>query len=92
KFNHTIIAVFIAIAFSVASCNNSTKTNEQKSEAVQTTTTTRSMEAKVWQCPMDPHVIKNDAGKCPVCGMDLEQKTYHEALMFLSNFKKENAD
>ena len=49
-------------------------------------------DTKVYQCSMHPHIIKDGAGKCPICGMELEQKTYHEALMFLSTYRKEHTD
>lgn len=29
------------------------------------------MDKKLYTCPMDPDVIKNDPGSCPKCGMDL---------------------
>jgi hypothetical protein len=89
KSTKIIIAFVISLCLLFSSCNNST----QPKEAKESTTAVKSgHDVKVYQCPMDPHIIKNEAGKCPVCGMDLEQKTYHEALMFLANFKKENAD
>lgn len=79
-----IIASIISVCLLLSSCNNSGQSKESTSQS--------GHNAKVYQCPMNPHIIRNEAGKCPICGMDLEQKTYHEALMFLSNFKKENAN
>ena len=71
-----------------SSCNSST--SKEKNATTQAPTTHHTMDATVFQCPMDPHIIKDEAGSCPICEMDLEQKTYHEALMFLSDFKKED--
>lgn len=89
KSTKVIFTCVISLSLLLSSCNNSTRSQEATPS---TSAPAASHDAKVYQCPMDPHIIKNEAGKCPVCGMDLEQKTYHEALMFLSNFKKENAD
>ena len=80
------ITFFSALIFVLlTSCNNTTPKEEKNATATKHYT----MEDKVYQCPMHPHIIKDETGSCPVCGMDLEQKNYHEALMFLSNFKKE---
>ena len=52
--------IFILILATVASCNNSSKTQT----------------AAVYQCPMDCEEGKtyDKPGKCPVCEMDLEKK------------------
>lgn len=89
KSTKIITASIIYVCLLLSSCNNSTQPKDTKES---TSAAQSGHDVKVYQCPMDPHIIRNEAGKCPVCGMDLEQKTYHEALMFLSNFKKENAD
>ncbi len=85
----SLIVTLAIVAFS--SCNNSASKEESKA-TTQTEVSHHAMDAKVFQCPMDPHIIKDEAGKCPICEMELEQKTYHEALVFLSDFKKENPD
>jgi YHS domain-containing protein len=36
--------------------------------------TSKTSEAAYWTCPMHPEVHKSAAGKCPMCGMDLEYK------------------
>ena len=28
-------------------------------------------EGEVYTCPMHPHVVSEDEGTCPICGMDL---------------------
>ena len=42
-----------------------------------------------WNCSMHPEIIRNEAGSCPICGMELvpmqpnisaEEKTYKELL------------
>lgn len=76
----------VLLIFLLTSCNNATPKEEKSTTATKHYT----MDDKVYQCPMHPHIIKEATGSCPVCGMDLEQKNYHEALMFLSDFKKEN--
>jgi RND family efflux transporter MFP subunit len=30
--------------------------------------------ATVYVCPMHPQIVRNEAGKCPICGMDLVKK------------------
>lgn len=32
-------------------------------------------EQKVYTCPMHPEIIRNEPGQCPICGMDLVEKT-----------------
>lgn len=86
-----LLFIIIIIGIGFSSCNNSAR-KEQKSTTTQTPATHHTMDATVYQCPMDPHIIKDEAGNCPICEMELEQKTFHEALMFLSDFKKENPD
>ena len=86
------ITVFsIGIFLFVTSCNTSSKPKEDRTAQPQTHSV-HSSDETVYQCPMDPHIIKDAAGSCPVCGMELERKTYHEALMFLVNYKKENPE
>lgn len=41
----------------------------------------------VFQCPMDWNVISDDAGKCTVCGMNLEKYTIKEAKENLISHK-----
>ena len=84
------VSFYVVVVF-LCSCNNSTQL-KQNSSTTQQTPSPRSAASKVFQCPMHPHIIKDEAGNCTICGMELEQKTYHEALMFLSDFKKENPD
>src|SRR5688572_14892273 len=35
----------------------------------------RRLGAAEWTCPMDPEVIRDKAGSCPICGMALEPRT-----------------
>lgn len=39
-----------------------------------TETKAKPQQAK-WTCPMHPHYIADDAGSCPICGMDLVRQT-----------------
>lgn len=66
------VAFFLILTIAIASCNNKTKTegntDEIKTDTIQT--------AALYQCPMDCEKGKTyeQAGKCPVCEMDLEKK------------------
>jgi Cu(I)/Ag(I) efflux system membrane fusion protein len=33
-----------------------------------------SEQQKIYTCPMHPEIIRNEPGKCPICGMDLVEK------------------
>ena len=33
-----------------------------------------SAQQKIYTCPMHPEIIRNESGKCPICGMDLVEK------------------
>ena len=33
---------------------------------------TGSSPGTIWTCPMHPEIRRNEAGPCPICGMDLE--------------------
>jgi hypothetical protein len=82
--NHFIYLLLSAALFA---CNQKPTENNAQQPASE-----READATVYQCPMHPHIVKDAAGACPVCEMDLEQKSYHEALMFLSDYKNEHAD
>ena len=36
-------------------------------------------EQAVWTCPMHPQIVEHEPGTCPICGMDLVQKSHHES-------------
>jgi membrane fusion protein, copper/silver efflux system len=60
----TILAIsFLALLF--AACDNK---KDPHAEHVQEAT------QEVWTCPMHPEIIRDKAGQCPICGMDLVKK------------------
>jgi len=36
---------------------------------------TRASAAALWTCPMHPHILEEEPGECPICGMDLVPAT-----------------
>ncbi|WP_312334831.1 efflux RND transporter periplasmic adaptor subunit [Sphingobacterium sp.] len=68
------IVCFLMIILTLYSCNNNADKNghSDSSHAVESSLT--------YTCPMHPEVISDKPGKCPKCGMELEQKAHtHEA-------------
>ncbi|MGQ0827965.1 MAG: efflux RND transporter periplasmic adaptor subunit [Bacteroidota bacterium] len=52
----------------ILACNNGKESNnEHENHSTQ--------EQKVYTCPMHPEIIRNEPGQCPICGMDLVEKT-----------------
>ena len=62
----------LAITIALAACSG---TNPAR-DAIDAQTT-RSPDAAdgAWTCPMHPEVSSDQAGKCPMCGMDLVRRT-----------------
>jgi Cu(I)/Ag(I) efflux system membrane fusion protein len=63
-----INAFLIGSIISLSHCNSSNKSVESKIVSVDLHT---HVEEDFWTCPMHPQVRKEEAGKCPICGMDL---------------------
>lgn len=65
KRNYTgkLIAI-VALLMLFFSCKEKTKTTT-------VVTTHQHNEAAKYTCPMHPQIIKDEPGKCPICGMDL---------------------
>ena len=55
----SILLIFVII---LASC-----TSQQTAEHSHT-------EGEYYTCPMHPTVVQDEAGECPICGMDLIEK------------------
>lgn len=71
KNNIQIAILFLAVLF--MACSN---------ETVQETQTDHKQHPeKTYTCPMHPEIIRNEPGKCPICGMILiEKKEKNEAI------------
>ena len=52
-------------------CNS----NETNQNATEQTETKQEVAGVTYTCPMHPEVISNEPGKCPKCGMNLEEVT-----------------
>lgn len=87
----SVVIYAVLILLMLSSCNNSSKSKEGN-VATQTTKHEHKMDDKVYQCSMHPHIMKDEAGNCPICDMTLEEKTYHEALTYLAAYKKDHPD
>jgi len=71
-----IIIVILALAIGLGAgyfifgnsqqVNAPTEVHNHKAEAVKTST-----DAEIWTCSMHPQIKQNEAGDCPLCGMDL---------------------
>jgi Cu(I)/Ag(I) efflux system membrane fusion protein len=52
----------------------------------------KNKDGKLWECPMDWNVISDDAGRCPICKMNLKEYTIDEVKANLNKhgyeFKK----
>jgi hypothetical protein len=69
-----LLAAACLLAFTFAACTaTETKTSSTSDSTAAHADST--MVAAVWQCPMKCEGDKTyaEAGKCPVCGMDLEK-------------------
>lgn len=61
-----LLLLFCAL---ILACNNGKEpSNEHENHSNQ-------QEQKVYTCPMHPEIIRNEPGQCPICGMDLVEKT-----------------
>ncbi len=74
--NVLTLSLFAAALFFVTACGGNAKTDEHAGHDHDTPAATESGEAKaaeVYYCPMKCEGEKtyDEAGKCPVCGMDL---------------------
>ena len=74
-----IIACVFAVQFFLASCNSNEKeiSSKEKSDSISSLDRITNQETvSKYMCPMDCENGKTyaDAGKCPVCEMDLEIK------------------
>ena len=71
----SLMPVLLVLALIVSACNSSHK--HQEGEAVEYT------------CPMHPQVIKDEPGKCPICGMDLVPKSHTSTGFTLNDSLKQ---
>ncbi len=75
---------FVLIGLTVfTACNNggsNQNTTEQTTVKADSSKQTNPEMAAVYSCPMHPEVTSNEPGKCPKCGMNLEEvaATDHE--------------
>lgn len=74
-----IIACIFALQFFLTSCNSNEKeiSSHEKSDSIKSLDTITNIDiASKYLCPMDCENGKTyaDAGKCPICEMDLEIK------------------
>ncbi|WP_210489926.1 heavy metal-binding domain-containing protein [Rufibacter aurantiacus] len=69
------LKINIAVAFFgltlFTACNGSS--SEQKAAEGTTTTTEAQVAGVSYTCPMHPEVVSQEKGKCPKCGMFLEE-------------------
>ena len=75
-----IIILSIAfLAITLGSCNSSPKTNEEssndKTQNFKLDTTSLKSGDAFYQCEMNPEILSDKSGTCPVCGMELEKMT-----------------
>lgn len=61
------------LVFIIASCGNEKTTDDMKDMDEQSHAN-HSEQQKIYTCPMHPEIIRNEPGKCPICGMDLVEK------------------
>ena len=84
-----IVIVILALAIGLGAgyfifgnsqqANASTEAHNHKSEAIKT-----SADTEIWTCSMHPQIRQNEAGDCPICGMDLiplEENTSNNPLV-----------
>lgn len=84
KFKFTLPVLFLAIVFLTFSCKQEKKTAPDAPDTeIQTEQTKGELRAEVLhQCPMDCEDGKTyeEAGSCPVCGMDLKPVSKETAM------------
>lgn len=66
------LSILILVAITV-SCGNE-KTNHTMKDMGGHNHSKHSHQQKEYTCPMHPEIIRNEPGKCPICGMDLVEK------------------
>lgn len=75
---YTLIQVLRAslVLFLLASCseNNSTDMDGKSEKAESAVLHAKKHLDAHYVCPMHPKIVKNEAGSCPICGMDLVKK------------------
>lgn len=59
--------LLLSCCLSVLSCGNKKSHENHKSNVPN--------EQKIYTCPMHPEIIRNEQGKCPICGMELVEKS-----------------
>ena len=64
----TLVLAFFGLTL-FSACNGSA--TEQK--AAEGTETNQQVDGVTYTCPMDPEVVSDKPGKCPECGMFLEE-------------------
>ena len=73
----------VALAITLAACNNSSTGNEQTNANADTSafhaldTTTLAAGTVFYQCEMHPEITSDKPGTCPTCGMDLVKMEKH---------------
>lgn len=70
------LKVTLALAFlglTVFSACNTSGTEQKATETTTATTTEAQMAGVTYTCPMHPEVVSDEKGKCPKCGMFLEE-------------------
>jgi Cu(I)/Ag(I) efflux system membrane fusion protein len=60
-----ITCVLVFMTFALTQCRKKDSPEQQQSEVTQYT------------CPMDPQIVRDKPGTCPICGMDLVKMTDH---------------
>lgn len=61
------------LVFIVASCDNEKTVHDMK-DMNKHDHSSHSEQQKIYTCSMHPQIIRNEPGKCPICGMDLVEK------------------
>ena len=67
-----IVFLTIIVAVSLSSCKGKKTTDQSEKNVTETDTLPK---ADVYTCSMHPQIIRNEPGKCPICGMELVKKT-----------------
>ena len=66
-----IVFLTIIVAVSLSSCKGKKTTDQSKKNVTETDTPPKT---DVYTCSMHPQIIRNEPGKCPICGMELVKK------------------
>ncbi len=62
-----IVTIVLSFSFLLTACSNNKSSQLAKDE--------------IYSCPMHPQVLKEKAGQCPICNMDLEKRKMTPAEM-----------